>query len=166
MTAPRVLDIGAGTGVFLARFLSRAGGRAWTGTAVEPDPTAAAHLRSLDRFEVIEGLFSPALGLKCFDLVTLNKVVEHLHRPVDLVRDAAGALQARGILYLELPDKRTVFERPPSDNILGALHCHLYDVASITALIGRAGLVTLKTESFYEPSGKITVAAFAARSAS
>src|SRR5579871_6313657 len=74
ITAPRVLDVGAGTGVFLARFLSRTGGRVWKGTAVEPDPAAAAHLRGLGRFEVIEGLFSATLGLKGFDLATLNKV--------------------------------------------------------------------------------------------
>lgn len=166
VNSPRVLDIGAGTGVFLSRFLERAGTRGWKGTAVEPDPTAAAHLRSLGRFEVIEGLYMPALGLAGYDLVTLNKVVEHLPGPVELVRGAAQALDPRhGILYLELPDKRTVSERPPSDNILGALHCHLYDASSIAALLKRAGLATLKTETLYEPSGKITVAAFAARSA-
>lgn len=167
ISAPRVLDIGAGTGVFLARFLARAGGRAWQGTAVEPDPIAAAHLRGLRRFEVIEGLYAPGPGLAGYHLVTLNKVVEHLPRPLELVRGAAQALEPRhGLLYLELPDKRTVFERPPSDNILGALHCHLYDAASIAALLGRAGLATLKTERLHEPSGKISVAAFAARSAS
>ncbi len=165
IVTPCALDIGAGTGVFLARFLGRAGARAWKGTAVEPDPTAAAHLRGLGRFDVIESLFSAELGLKGFHVVTLNKVVEHLPRPLDLVRAAAGALDGQGMLYLELPDKRTVFERPSSDNILGALHCHLYDPPSIAALLGRAGLAVLKTERLYEPSGKISVAAFAARSA-
>jgi SAM-dependent methyltransferase len=166
VTAPRVLDIGAGTGVFLARFLARDGGRVWRGTAVEPDPIAAAHLRGLGRFEVIEGLYVPGPDLAGYDLVTLNKVVEHLPQPLDLVCGAAEALEPRrGLLYLELPDKRTVFERPSSDNILGALHCHLYDASSIAALLERAGLTTLKTEILYEPSGKISVAAFAARSA-
>ncbi|MGH8704621.1 MAG: class I SAM-dependent methyltransferase, partial [Burkholderiales bacterium] len=69
----RVLDVGAGTGVFLSRFLTE--NTTWTGVGVEPDPAAAAHLRSLKRFEVIEGLFTPALRLGGFDLVTLNKVV-------------------------------------------------------------------------------------------
>jgi SAM-dependent methyltransferase len=163
IVAPKVLDIGAGTGVFLARFLEHARGRGWKGTAVEPDPAAAAHLRALGRFEVIEGLYMPALGLKGFDLVTLNKVAEHLPEPLALVREAAAAIGGRhGVLYLELPDKRTVSERPSSDNILGALHCHLYDASSIAALLARAGLATLKTETFLEPSGKISVAAFAA----
>lgn len=161
--APRVLDIGAGTGVFLARFLAHPGRRAWSGTGVEPDPAAAAHLRSLARFTVIEGLFTAASGLAQFDLVTLNKVVEHLPQPLALVRDAAGALEpSRGLLYIELPDKLTVSHRPPSDNILGALHCHLYDPGSVAALLVRAGLVALRIERLFEPSGKISVAAFAA----
>jgi SAM-dependent methyltransferase len=166
-STPRVLDIGAGTGVFLSRFLARTGARTWRGTGVEPDPQAAAHLRSLGEFEVIEGLYSSALGLRDCALVTLNKVVEHLAEPVTLVREAGEALQPQhGILYLELPDKRTVFERPASDNILGALHRHLYDASSIAVLLRRAGLMPLKVESFDEPSGKISVAAFAARSTS
>lgn len=160
--AGRVLDIGAGTGVFLLRFLATEEGTGWKAVGVEPDPAAAAHLRSLGRFEVIEGLFTPALGLRGFDLVTLNKVVEHLPEPLGLVRDAAGALDRRlGVLYLELPDKRTASERAPSDNILGALHCHLYDSSSIVTLLERAGLVPLHVEQVFEPSGKITVAAFA-----
>ena len=156
----KVLDIGAGTGVFLSRFLEQAPG--WRGLAVEPDPDAAQHLRSLRRFQVVEGLFGPALGLADFDLVTLNKVVEHLPEPLGLVRAAAGALEPRsGVLYLELPDKLTASERAPSDNILGALHCHLYDSSSIVTLLQRAGLRPLKVERIFEPSGKISVYAFA-----
>ena len=41
-----VLDIGAGTGVFLSRFLGQVPGD-WTGVALEPDPHAADHLLSL-----------------------------------------------------------------------------------------------------------------------
>ena len=158
----RVLDIGAGTGVFLSRFLEQ--DPSWTGVAVEPDPKAAAHLRALARFEVVEGLFGPATRLGTFQLVTLNKVVEHLHEPIALVRDAGCALAKPGILYLELPDKRTAFERPPSDNILGALHCHLYDPVSIARLLEHAGLIPLHIEQIFEPSGKISVYAFARRS--
>jgi SAM-dependent methyltransferase len=161
--AGRVLDIGAGTGVFLSRFLSAGEAIGWQGVGVEPDRDAATHLRALAKFKVIEGLFTPALRLSGFDLVTLNKVVEHLPEPLGLVRDAAGALAAqRGVLYLELPDKLTASQRPPSDNILGALHCHLYDSSSIVTLLQRAGLAPLHVEQIFEPSGKISVFAFAA----
>jgi len=160
-----VLDIGAGTGVFLSRFLEKAHGRRWYATAVEPDPVAAAHLRKLGRFRVTEALFSAALELVNFDLVTLNKVVEHLPDPVNLMKNAASALRIGfGVMYVELPDKITAYHRPPSDNILGALHCHLYDPVSVGVLLSRAGLALLRIERYFEPSGKITVAAFATQS--
>lgn len=157
----RVLDIGAGTGVFLSRFLDVAAKEGWSGAGVEPDATAATHLRSLQRFPVIEDVFTEALALKDFDLVALNKVVEHLADPVALVREAATALHPTGLMYVEVPDKLTARRRAPNDNILGALHCHLYDPASVAILLGRAGLVPLRVERVVDPSGKLTIAAFA-----
>jgi 2-polyprenyl-3-methyl-5-hydroxy-6-metoxy-1,4-benzoquinol methylase len=162
----RVLDIGAGTGVFLSRFLTSESVRRndWSATAVEPDPMAAAHLRDLGLFTVIEGLYSASLGLVDFDLCTLNKVVEHVKDPVALLRKAAASLRDPfGVIYVELPDKLTVFHRPASDNILGALHCHLYDPGSVAVLLDRAGLVPMRIDRLFEPSGKISVAAFATR---
>ena len=164
LTGGRALDIGAGTGVFLSRFLGQAPALQWKAVAVEPDPVAAQHLRSLGMFDVVEALFGRALDLGAFQLVTLNKVVEHLPEPVGLVREAATALADTGsVLYVELPDKLTVRERAPSDNILGALHCHLYDADSVKTLLMAAGLRPLKVDRVYEPSGKISVFAFAER---
>ena len=157
----RVLDIGAGTGVFLRRFLELAGREGWSGMGVEPDPSAAAHLRQLRGFDVVEDVFNASLGLKDFDLITLNKVVEHLANPVALVTEAATALRPTGVMYVEVPDKLTAEYRAPNDNILGALHCHLYDPASVAILLSRAGLIPLRVERVFDPSGKLTIAAFA-----
>lgn len=158
----RVLDIGAGLGVFLARFLE--GARAdWEATAVESDPLACRHLASLKKFRVVEETFPGRTQLKDFDLVTLNKVVEHIKNPVSFLKKIRAALSPRrGILYIELPDKLTIGRRPPTDNILGALHHHLYDLRSIEALLKNSGFFTIQAMRFFEPSGKITVAAFAA----
>jgi SAM-dependent methyltransferase len=162
-TAAKVLDIGAGTGVFLARFLRESPpGRAWKALAVEPDPTAAAHLRSLGLFEVRDAVYTASSGLRDYDLCTLNKIVEHVPEPVPLLRDAGAALRdPGGVVYVEVPDKLTIDHRRPEDNILGALHCHLYDFRSLGILLERARLVPLRIDQLFEPSGKISVAAFA-----
>jgi len=158
-----VLDIGAGLGVFLAEFLERVGD-GWVGTAVEPDPNAAAHLRSLGRFNVVQSVFTGTeMGIPVADLVTLNKVVEHVANPAALLRVAGSILNpASGVLYVEVPDELTISRRPATDNILGALHKHLYSPRSLSALIERSGLQSLRVERVFEPSGKITVFAFAA----
>ena len=160
------LDIGAGTGVFLSRFLKEAAeyGQQWSAVAVEPDAIAAEHLSSLAQFEVKEGLFTESLGMRGFDLCSLNKVLEHLPEPLVLLRAAASALQPeRGVLYVEVPAKETLTYRPPNDNILGPLHRHLYDIESLSKVIERAGLVVMEMARLFEPSGKISVAAFAVK---
>ena len=125
----RALDIGAGTGVFLSRFIdsTKSAGERWTAVGVEPDPRASDHLRSIGKFEVYAGLYDGQREFRDFDLVTLNKIVEHISAPVSFVKLAVQALSATcGILYIEVPDRLTIGRRPPSDNILGSLHHHLY----------------------------------------
>lgn len=157
------IDIGAGLGVFLARFLPQAGAQ-WRGTAIEPDPNAAAHLRSLALFDVIESKFDGRESdIQPGDLITLNKVIEHLPEPRGLLEACARKLADDGILYVEVPDEWTIGRRPANDNILGALHKHLYGPRALTALLERCGLAVLRLERMFEPSGKISLAAFAAR---
>jgi SAM-dependent methyltransferase len=40
---------------------------------------------------------------RAYDLVVLSHVLEHVPQPADLVRDAAQALGAGGVLYVEVP---------------------------------------------------------------
>lgn len=156
-----VCDIGAGLGVFLTKFLNEAKG-IWKAFAIESDPLACEHLRSLKRFKVIQEIFPGKTSLRNFDLCTLNKVVEHIKKPVPFLKKVHKVLSLKtGILYLELPDKLTIFHRPKTDNILGALHHNLYDPKSIIVLLEESGFVPISVMRFLEPSGKITVAAFA-----
>lgn len=169
-----VLDIGAGTGIFLYRYLEACPG--WSATAVEPVPQACEHLRSLSEVantdpactavRGVQGFYRagmPELAGERFGLVALNKVVEHLADPVALVRDAGEALAPGGVLYVEVPDKATADHRPATDNILGALHFALFDAATLARVFDRAGLATLQVQRYTEPSGKITVSGFACR---
>jgi SAM-dependent methyltransferase len=159
----RALDIGAGTGVFLSRFLQQVAGLnpAWSAVAVEPDPVAAAHLRRLELFAVVEKIYSPELGLEQFQLCTLNKVVEHVPDPLRLLTEVAGTLAADGVIYVEVPDRLTLFHRPSTDNVVGALHHHLYSMEALVTLCNASNLVPLRTERHFEPSGKISLSVFA-----
>ncbi len=161
----RALDIGAGLGVFLARFLAeeRSGGTAWSATALEPDPDSAAHLETLGQFEVQRALLTAESDLGQFSLVTLNKVLEHVADPNALIAAAARVLDPEhGLLYVEVPDVLTIGRRPPADNILGALHHHLYSPEALATVFQAGGLVPMKIERVLEPSGKLTVYGLAA----
>lgn len=162
--AVKALDIGAGTGVFLAKLSEAAARVGWSiqSTAVEPDPNAVAHLRSLKLFDVFEGFFQGQPEFSRRNLITLNKVVEHLSNPHALLRQAAAALCLDdGLLYVEVPDVMTVGRRPHHDNILGSLHHHLYSPRGLERLLASTGLVVMQVSRVFEPSGKITVYGFA-----
>jgi len=155
----RILDIGSGTGIFLYRFLENAPD--WNASAVEPNHYACEHLLSLEKFKVIENYFSKSVIEDFQELITLNKVLEHIQDPVDLLRNVKECLSKYGLIYVEVPDKKTAQYRESDDNILGSLHFYLFDPATLCLLFQKAGLVTLTVQRYIEPSGKITVSGFA-----
>lgn len=161
-----VLDIGAGTGVFLSRLIDMGAlsQQRFFCTALESDPNACDHLRSLAKFDVIEGMFQSITRKTIFDMCTLNKVLEHIDQPVSFLSQLVVLMRpGDGVVYIEVPDILTVDYRDSTDNILGALHRHLYDPSSLSRLIESVGLVCLKVERIVEPSGKLSVFAFACR---
>lgn len=157
------VDIGAGTGVFLSLFLKlvQADTKPWKATGYEPDPIAAAHLREIDLFSVEETIFT---GSDCdpeADLITLNKVVEHIPQPQELLKSVRKKLRiGSGVFYMEVPDKETSNQRPPTDNILGSLHHHLYNINSLHHLLESCDFTVMQCGRVFEPSGKISVYAF------
>lgn len=159
-----VLDVGAGTGVFLSRLLQTEMRTitGWEATAIEPDSVAAAHLVNLSKFKVVQKAFDGSLVDRDYDLITMNKIIEHVPKPGQILSKAAQNLACKGgMLYVEVPDVLTIGRRPLSDNILGSLHYHLYSPRGLITLIEDAGLTMLNLGRVVEPSGKITLFGFA-----
>ncbi|MCP1663168.1 SAM-dependent methyltransferase [Methanocalculus sp. AMF5] len=160
-----VLDIGAGMGVFLSKLnqIRLHNGEEWALTAIEPDPIAAEHLRKIKIMKVIEGIFNADARQKIndqYDLLTVNKVLEHLENPVNVLSSAADILSKhKGLLYIELPDILSIGRRHEEVDVV--LHHHLYSPISVVKLIESANLVPLTINRIKEPSGKITIYCFA-----
>jgi SAM-dependent methyltransferase len=155
----RILDIGSGTGIFLYRFLEYAPD--WNASAVEPNHFACEHLRALEKFKVIEKYFAKSVVEESQDFITLNKVIEHIQNPVELLKNVKECLSNYGLIYVEVPDRETARYREPDDNILGSLHFYLFDPATLCLLFQKSQLVPLTVQRYVEPSGKITVSGFA-----
>jgi len=101
-TLRSVLDVGCGTGAFLADVARRAPTSGRSG--IELDPARAARARRLDpgaeihtgdALEVAGRLAGP------FELVTLWDVFEHLPDPVALLRELRRTLDVTGTLYVQ-----------------------------------------------------------------
>lgn len=154
----KILDVGAGTGVFLYRLLEKAS--AWEAAAIEPNELACIHLRGLGKFRVIEDYF-PSKGItEKFDVVTLNKVLEHISDPTAFLESVNQNLTDYGLAYVEVPDKATALHRSCSDNILGSLHYYLFDPKTLCLVFEKSGFIPLTINRYVEPSGKITVSGF------
>lgn len=96
----KVLDIGAGTGAFLAE-MSAAG---WIVTGLEPDQGArrvAAEKYGL-QFGDPDTLFS--LAAASFDVITLWHVLEHVHQLHEYISQFHQLLRPGGYLILALPN--------------------------------------------------------------
>lgn len=154
----QLLDVGAGIGVFPAAM--KAAG--WTVIAVEPDPRTAAHLRDAVGIAAhavpIEELAS--MEIEPVDVITFNKVLEHVEDPVTMLAAARSLLSAGGFIYVEVPDAEGAALHGPGREEFFIEHHHVFSASSTAMMADRAGLITLVVERLREPSGKFTLRAF------
>ena len=156
----RLMDVGAGLGVFPAA-MKDAG---WDVTAIEPDPRTVEHLT---RVVGVRGLAADLLTLTPqavgrFELITFNKVLEHVEDPAALAIHAATLLAPGGWLYIELPDGEAASRDPDGKGREEFFieHHHVFSPASLAMLATRAGLSVARLDTLREPSGKYTLYAF------
>jgi SAM-dependent methyltransferase len=155
-TDVRLLDVGAGLGVF-PYVVKRAG---WHCTAIDPDQRAVNHMRDHIGVEAVCGDFMNAEGLGQFDIVTFNKVLEHVEDPVAMLRRARQFVAPGGFVYLELPDGEMAAQSGAGREEFFVEHLHVFSFVSIAMLAERAGFRPIAVERLQEPSTKYTLRAF------
>lgn len=153
---PTVLDVGSGLCVFLHR-MKREG---WTCTALDPDPRAAAHARDVVGVTAICGDFEMASELGVFQVITFNKVLEHVCDPVAMLARARRHLEPGGLVYVELPDGEAAWRDGFGREEFFIEHHHVFSMASTAILAARADFSVRLMERLREPSGKYTLRAF------
>jgi SAM-dependent methyltransferase len=154
---PRLLDVGAGLGVFPAA-MREAG---WEAIALEPDPRTVDHLRAVAGVEALMNdlMHLDAADVGCFDAISFNKVLEHVEDPVSLLKAAAGLLMPHGFIYVEVPDIAASAEGRGREEFF-IEHHHVFSPASVALLARGAGVAVSVIERLREPSTKYTLRAF------
>jgi 2-polyprenyl-3-methyl-5-hydroxy-6-metoxy-1,4-benzoquinol methylase len=103
----RILDIGCGTGLFLA--VARR--RGWQPHGVDACAEATAFARGHFGLEVWDGDVSDARFAKGrFDAVTLWDTLEHARDPLALLRTARRQLSPGGVLGISTPNQRSILD--------------------------------------------------------
>jgi SAM-dependent methyltransferase len=154
---PRLLDVGAGLGVFPAA-MREAG---WEAIALEPDARTVDHLRTIAKVEALMDDFlklDPA-QVGRFDAISFNKVLEHVEDPVSLLQAASGFLTPKGFVYVEVPDIAAAADGPGREEFF-VEHHHVFSPASVALLARGAGFSVSAIERLREPSTKYTLRAF------
>jgi len=156
----RILDVGAGIGVFPAAM--KAAG--WDVVAVEPDSRTAAHLRESAGVAAhalpIEALDPAVVGH--FDAITFNKVLEHVEDPVGMLAAARPLLAPGGFVYVEVPDADGASPEGPGREEFFIEHHHVFTADSLRGVAARSGFAGLEVGRIREPSTKYTVFGFLA----
>lgn len=158
---PRLLDVGAGLGVFPWR-MRQAG---WDCHCLDLDPRLVAHCRDVAGVPASLGDVRDAGDLGHFDLISFNKVLEHVTEPVAVLAAAARLLAPMGLVYVELPDGEAAASEGKEREEFLVGHVHAFSFASFALLVQRAGLQLMVCERLREPSGKYTLRGFARISA-
>ena len=95
-----ILDVGSGLCVFLYEMKAKG----WDCTALDPDHRAVKHAKEIVGVKGICGDFLQAGDIGCFDVISFNRVLEHIPHPGPFLRKGAGNLKKEGFVYIEVPD--------------------------------------------------------------
>lgn len=155
---PSVLDVGSGLCVFL-NGMKAAG---WDCTALDPDPRAASHAKNTIGINVICGDFLKVQDRSQFDLVTFNKVLEHVIDPAAMLTKAKEFLNPRGIIYIEVPDGEVAAQHGSGREEFFIDHRGIFSFASLALLIKKCEMEAISMARLHEPSSKFTLYAFLA----
>ena len=149
----RVLDIGCGTGAFLATARTR-----YQCTGIEISDDLAALARELG-VEVLVGDFCEfPFGARRFDAIAMVSLLEHLHQPLAALRQCHALLANGGLLLLKTVNHGGLNRRLMGANWSGYRppdHLVYFDPASLTRALEAAGFhniqirASLLNDSFY-----------------
>jgi 2-polyprenyl-3-methyl-5-hydroxy-6-metoxy-1,4-benzoquinol methylase len=151
-----VLDVGSGLGVF--PYLMKK--NEWNVTALDPDTRAAEHIREVVNIETICGDFFKVDTNQKFDLVTFNKVLEHVNDPIGLLSKSKDNLAQNGLVYVEVPDGDIAALDGAEREEFTIDHICVFSFISLAITAEKAGFYPVLVERLQEPSTKYTLRAF------
>jgi SAM-dependent methyltransferase len=125
----RLLDVGCGQGFESARFLAPE--RRVVGADYSAEAVGHAAAEFAPRGLAVVRTEAAALGFAdgSFDAVCSSHLIEHFVDPERHVREMARVLSAEGSAFILTPNEPADFENP--------FHVHLFDRASLEAMLGR-----------------------------
>lgn len=148
----KILDVGSGLGIFPFKMRKKK----YDVTALDPDKRSCLHLTKNLKVKAVHGDFLKIKIKKKFQLVTLNKVIEHVTNPQKMLNKVKKILFEKGFVYIEVPDVAASIKGKNREEFY-LDHLHVFSKNSLLYLARQNRLKKLILKSVKEPSGKFTV---------
>ncbi|MDA9882907.1 class I SAM-dependent methyltransferase [Flavobacteriaceae bacterium] len=153
---PKLLDIGSGLGVF--PFIVNK--QNWDCTALDPDKRSIDLIKANLKIKTICADFMNYKSSKKYDIITLNKVLEHIENPIEMLLKTKDSINKNGFVYIEIPDGEIASLYGKGREEFFIEHLHVFSMASTAILASKAGFKVQNISRIQEPSSKFTIRAF------
>ena len=153
-----VLDVGAGFGLFLYTINKKK--KNWKLQAIEPDRNNIRFIQKKLKIKASKGFIEKISTPKRFNLITLNKVLEHTKRPLQVLNKLKNNLKIDGEIYIEIPDGEMASKESFLREEFFIDHYYIFSKASFEKLLDKANFKIISIKRIKEPSNKFTLFAF------
>jgi 2-polyprenyl-3-methyl-5-hydroxy-6-metoxy-1,4-benzoquinol methylase len=156
-----LLDVGSGISIFLSSLKTKVN---WKLSGIEPDINFVKFGRKQLGLKIYHSNFNKKIFKnKKFNIISLNKVAEHVKDPILFFKNCKYLLNKNGYVYVEVPDGTTASEqkRAKEQEEFAVDHLHVFSLDSLYSSLNFVGFKVLKIDKIKEKSGKYTLYAFA-----
>ena len=117
-----LLDIGSGLGVFPYSIKDD-----FKVTAIDPDNANVKHLKSI-KIKTIKGYYKKNLSLNKYNVITINKVLEHIEKPDIILNNLKTNIKKNHFIYIEVPDGENAKKFGKNREEFYIEHFHYYSI--------------------------------------
>ena len=147
-TTKRLLDMGCGNGNFLLR--ARSAG--WDTVGLDFDPKAVETAQSHGLNVQLGSVNTLNPAEEQFDVITMSHVIEHVHKPIEVLSACYELLKPGGFLWLETPNIES-----QGHQIYGSAwrglepprHLVLFTLESLKNALNKAGFTKIESQPYY-----------------
>ena len=96
---------------------------------------------------------------KKYDLITFNKILEHIENPTNYLKKFSKKIKEDGIIYIEVPDNLAAKKSFLREEFF-IEHHHVFSLISLIKMVKNSNLEIKKIGRLKEPSSKYTLFCF------